>query len=121
MAIKVGNVVQAKAATVDFSDSTAKACFTLPSNAMVIRVTAFANTAASGGTSGSLTIKSRPIDGSTAAAAFATISDVYTSLATTLAGIAYNRQSTPVYVTAVYADTSGTATAGNWTFVVEYM
>ena len=121
MSIKIGNVTQAKAATVAYSNSTAKACFTLPANAMVIRVTAFANTAASGGTSGSLTIKSRPIDGSSAAAAFATIADVYTSLDATLSGISYNRQSTPVYVTAVYADGTGTATAGNWTFVVEYM
>ena len=121
MGIKVGNIIQAKAATVAYTDSTAKAVFTLPANAMVVRVTAFANTAAAGGTSGSLTIKSQPVDGTSAAAAFATIADVYSSLSPTLAGIAYNRQSTPVYVSAIYADTSGTANAGNWTVVVEYM
>lgn len=121
MGIKVGNIIQAKAATVAYTDSTAKTFFTLPANAMVVRVTAFANTAAAGGTSGSLTIKSQPVDGTSSAAAFATISDVYSSLAPTLAGIAYNRQSTPVYVTAVYADGVGTANAGNWTVVVEYM
>ena len=119
--LKAGNVTQGKAGGALYTDTTAKTLFTLPANAMVIRTTVFANTAASGGVSGSLTIKSQPVDGSSSAAAFATVADVYSSLAPTLAGIAFNRQSTPVYVTAVYADTSGTAAAGDWTIVVEYM
>ena len=121
MGIKIGNVKQAKAATVAYTDSSAKAVFTLPANAMVTGVTVFANTAASGGTSGSLTIKSQPISGSSSAAAFATVADVYSSLVPTLAGIAFVRQSEPVYVTAIYADGTGTASAGAWTIVVEYL
>jgi hypothetical protein len=40
MAIKLGNVVQAKVGTVTYLNSTAKALFTLPANAMVIGITA---------------------------------------------------------------------------------
>lgn len=121
MAIKNGNIKQAKVATAAYTNTTAKALFTLPAGAMVTGVTVFANTAAAGGTSGSLTIKSRPVSGATAAAAFATVADAYSSLVPTLAGIAFNRQPEPVYVTATYADGTGTANAGNWTVVVEYL
>lgn len=121
MAIKAGNVKQVKISTAAYTDSAAKNLFTLPSGTMVVGVTVFANTAAAGGTSGSLTIKSAPTDGSSAAAAFATVADVYSSLAPTLAGISFNRQSTPVQVTAIYADGTGTANAGNWTICVDYV
>lgn len=121
MALKPGNVKQAKVSSAAYTDSTAKTLFTLPANAMVVNVTIFENTAAAGGTSGSLTIKSQPVDGSSSAAAFATVADVYSSLVPTLAGITFNRQSMPVYVTAIYADGTGTANAGDWTIMVDYL
>jgi hypothetical protein len=125
MAIKIGNIVQAKVGTVAFSDSTAKSLFTLPANAMIIRVSAL-GTIASGGTSGTYTLKSRPVSGASAAATFATVDAYGATIATiplsaSLAGIAMSRQSEPQHISVIYADGTGTATAGNVTLVVEYL
>jgi hypothetical protein len=125
MAIKLGNVVQAKVGTVAYNDSTAKTLFTLPANAMVIRIRAI-GTIASGGTSGTYTVRSRPVSGSSAAATLGVVDAYATSIATipqdaSLAGIANARVSEPQYITVTYVDGVGVATAGNVTLVVEYL
>jgi hypothetical protein len=125
MAIKVGNIVQAKVGTAAYTDTSAKALFTLPANAMVINVYAL-GVKASSGTSGTYSLKSRPVNGSSAAATFATIDAYATNLDTipqdaSLAGIAYSRQSEPQYVTVTYADGTGSAAEGSVTIVVEYL
>ena len=125
MAIKIGNVVQAKVGTVAYTDTAAKTLFTLPSNAMVVRVTAF-GTVASGGTSGTYTVKSQPTDGSSAAATLATIDAYDTTIDEEgyrgkMAGIAFARQATPQYISVVYANGTGSAAAGSANIVVEYL
>lgn len=123
MAIKIGNIIQAKAATVARTDTTDKAVFTLPANAMVIGIEAFGVNSDSA-TSATLTFKSRPTDGSTAAASFGTINAKATAngaTQATLTGIAYARQSTPQYITAVYSEVGAATTGGSWTFIVKYL
>jgi hypothetical protein len=125
MAIKSGNVVQAKAGSVAYTDTTAKVLFTLPANAMVIRVTGF-GTVASGGTSGTYTVKSQPVDGSSAAATLATIDAYDTTIDEEgyrgkMAGIAFARQAVPQYISVVYANGTGSAAAGAATVLVEYL
>jgi len=125
MAIKIGNVVQAKAGTVSFANATAKALFTLPANAMVIRITAL-GVIASGGTSGTYTVRSQPTNGASAAAALGVIDAYEATIATipaqaSLAGIAMTRVSESQYITVTYVDGVGTASAGNVTLVVEYL
>lgn len=124
MPIKVGNVVQIKSGTIARTNTTDTAIFTLPANAQIIGMRAHgANSDA--GTSATLTFKSRPVDGSSAAASFGTInakSTVTGAVQATLIGAAYNRQSTPVQITCAYSE-SGTASTvgGAWTVSVEYI
>lgn len=121
MAIKVGNVIQAKVGTIAGNVDTAsapKTLFTLPANAMVIGVRAFG-----ANDSGKvITIKSQPTNGASAAAAVATIDAGATAAgkndAASMAGISYARQAFPVYITC-YADS--TDANKSWTVVVEYL
>ena len=125
MAIKIGNVKQCKVGTAVYTDTTAKRVFTLPANAMVVGIQFF-GVIASGGTSGTYSIKSQPVSGASAAATLGTCDAYATNVATipqeaSLAGIAFTRVSEPQYITVTYADGTGTASAGSITFVVEYL
>jgi hypothetical protein len=124
MSIKVGNVVQAKVGTVARTNTSAKPLFILPPNAMVVSVRALgANSNA--GTSATITLKSRPVDGSSAAATFATVDALDTvngAHAATLTGITFDRQSDPVHITAEYAEAGIASSAGGpWSLIVEYL
>ena len=123
MGIKNGNVVQCKVGTVARTDTAAKQVFVLPANSMVIGVRAFGANSDSA-TSATLTLKSRPADGSTAAATFATInakSTVNGATAATLVGIAFDRVGQPQHVTFEYGEVGAATTGGAWTVVVEYL
>jgi hypothetical protein len=124
MGIKIGNVKQVKAGTLARTDTSAKALFSLPANAMVIGISAF-GTNSNAATSATITLKSRPVDGSSAAASFGTLDAKATSakaVGATLLGIAFARQSMPVYITAEYAEEGTASTAGgDWTILVEYL
>jgi hypothetical protein len=126
MAIKNGNVVQAKTGTAAYTDTTAKITFTLPASAMIIGVRVF-GTASNAGTTGVLTLKNIPLSTGTPAT-FAVI-DVKTALSavtglfavTSLSGIAYSRAGEPQQISATYSETGGAGSAGSFTFVVEYL
>lgn len=122
MGIKIGNVLQIKAGTVARTDTTSKAVFTLPANAMVIGVRAFGVNSDSA-TSATLTLESRPISSSTVTT-FATVNAKATAAgatAATLAGIAFARQAEPVQVTVKYSEVGAASTGGSWTVAVEYL
>lgn len=124
MGIKTGNVIQVKSATLARTDTSAKVLFNLPPNAQVIGIRAF-GTNSDAGTSATLTLKSQPVDGSSAAASFGTMNAKATAagaVAATLLGIAYTRQSSAVQITGLYAETGTASTAGgSWTVTVEYL
>jgi len=123
MGIKVGNVTQTKAASAAYTDTAAKTLFTVPANAMIIdaRIIGIASNAA---TTGVLTLYSRPVDGSSAAAAFAVL-DAKTTTGTftngVLSGIAFNRQDKAQHITAIYTETGIAASAGAWTVLVDFL
>jgi hypothetical protein len=120
--LKAGNIIQAKTGTVARTNTTSKFLFTLPANAMVIGIRTFG---AAPDNAQTLTLESRVGD-STSVATFATVAvgttAVYNNDAT-LSGIAYDRQSTPVYVTGKWAEaTTNTSTSGGpFSVAVEYL
>jgi len=123
MGLKPGNVIQAKAASAAYTDTTAKTLFILPPQAMVTEC--FLNgTASDAGTTGVVTLYSQPQDGSSSATAFA-VFDAKTATGVTdlatLSGIANNRQSQAQIITAIYTETGAAASAGSWTIRVEFM
>lgn len=124
MGIKAGNVVQTKIGTVARTDTSAKYVFVLPPNSMIIGVQVL-GTASDAGTSATLTFKNTPINGSAAAATFAT-TDAKTATGTvangSLSGISFTRTDVGQKITAEYAEV-GTAstTGGSWTFVVKFV
>jgi hypothetical protein len=123
MALKPGNVIQAKAASAAYTDTTAKTLFTLPANAMIMEAT-INGTTSNAATTGVLTLYSQEIGSSTAAAAFAVI-NAKTATGVTgfgvLSGISFARTSKPVRITAVYTETGTAASAGAWTVIVKFM
>ena len=123
MAIKSGNILQCKVGTLARTDTANKALFALPANAMVIGVRAFGPNSDSA-TSATLTLQAVPTAGGTAAT-FATVDAKATAASkndpASMAGIAYDRQSTPVYVFGAYSEVGAAATGGAWTVVVEYL
>lgn len=126
MAIKVGNVVQAKVGTATYLNTAAKVVFTLPTNAMIIGVRVF-GTASDATTTGVLTLSNIPFSTGTPAA-FAVV-DVKTALSavtglfavTSLSGIAFTKVGESQQITATYSETGTAAAAGSFTFVVEYL
>lgn len=124
MALKQGNIRQTKAATAAYTDTTAKTLFTLPPQSMVVNVITN-GVLSNAGTTGVLTLTSRPTDGSSAAATFAVL-DVKGGTAgknteATLSGIAFARSSKAQTISATYTETGDAATAGAWTVLVDYM
>jgi len=124
MALKVGNVQQAKAGTVARTDTAAKTVFTVPAGAMIYRVLA-QGAAADSATSSTVTFQARPISSATAAT-FGTCDVKTAGIETagrnaTLSGIALNRLSEPYVITAAYSETGAASTGGPWTFLVEYL
>jgi hypothetical protein len=124
MGIKNGNVVQAKVGTVARTNTSDKYCFMLPANAMVIGVRVIGANSDSA-TSATLTFKSRPVDGSAAAATFATVDAKNTvngqNDAASMTGIAFSRTALPVHITAAYSESGAATVGGEWTFMVEYL
>jgi len=122
MALKSGNIIQAKTGSVARTNTSSKALFTLPANGMVVGIRTFGDVPENAQT---LTLESR-VPGSTSVATFATVAvgttEVYNTAAT-LSGISYARQSTPVYITGKWAEaTTNTSTAGGpYSVVVEYL
>lgn len=123
MGIKVGNVIQAKVGTLARTNTTSKQLFTLPANAMIIGVRAFGPNSDSL-TSATITFETQPIN-STTKTTFATINAKTTAAgaddAATMAGAAYVRQSTPVFVNALYSESGAASVGGDWNLVVEYL
>ena len=123
MALKQGNIVQAKAASAAYTDTTAKLLFELPSNTMIMGAE-ITGTASNAATTGVLTLYSQEVGSSTSAAAFA-VFDAKTATGVTdlatLSGIAFSRTSKPVRITAIYTETGTAATAGAWTVIVKFM
>lgn len=121
--LKPGNIIQAKTGTIARSNTTAKQLFTLPAGSMPIGIRAFGPNCENAAT---LTLATQPTN-STTLTTLATIDGAATAAgkndAATLAGAAYDRQSTPVYVTGKWAEaTTNTSTAGGpYSVVVEYL
>lgn len=121
--LKLGNVIQAKIGTISRTNTTAKQLFSLPAGAMVIGIRAFGANCENAAT---LTLATQPTN-STTLTTLATIDGAATAAgkndAASLAGIAYDRQSTPVYVTGKWAEaTTNTSTQGGpYSVVVEYL
>ena len=125
MGIKVGNVIQAKAGSAAYTDTTAKTLFTLPAGAMITAVR-LVGTASNAATTGVLTLKNVPRD--TGTAATFCVADVKTATGNTgnfaitaYSGVAQTRVSVPQTITATYSETGTAATEGAWTIIVEYM
>jgi hypothetical protein len=127
MAIKNGNVIQAKTGTATFANTTGKDVFTLPAGAMIVGVRCF-GTVSNGDGSNTLVLRTRP-QGSTTNTDFVSI-DAKTALSgvtglfaitTYVAATSYVRVSTPVTVSAIFSDGGSTSTTGSYTFVVEYL
>jgi hypothetical protein len=126
MAIKNGNVIQAKAGTATYTVATATGAFTLPAGAMIVGVRCFGTASNDTGTA-TLTFKNVPQDTGTAAT-FATV-DVKTALSgvtglfavASYAGVAFTRVNVPQLITTTYAGQNSNASAGSFTFVVEYL
>ena len=124
MALKSGNIIQAKTGSVARSNTSSKFLFTLPAQAMVIGIRAVGATPDATQT---LTLESR-LGKSTSVSTFATVAvattaNVTYTQAANLTGISYARQSEPVYVTGKWAEaTTNTSTAGGpYSVVVEYL
>ncbi|MBV5327102.1 MAG: hypothetical protein JZU65_05605 [Chlorobium sp.] len=123
MALKPGNVIQAKTGTIERTDTTAKQLFTLPPNAVIIGIRAFGPVSENAST---LTMAAQPTD-STTATTFATIDGTACAAgendAATLAGAAFTRQAKSVYVTGKWEEaTTNTSTSGGpYSVVVEYL
>lgn len=123
MGLKNGNVIQAKTGTIARTDTGEKVLFTLPANAMIIGIRAFGVASENAST---ITLATNPPT-STTKTTFATIDGTACAAgendAATLAGAAYDRQSTPVFVTGKWAEaTTNTSTAGGpYSVVVEYL
>jgi len=128
MAIKLGNVIQAKTGTIAFNSpgtTVAKTVFTLPANAMVVGVRVFGTASDDTGTA-TLTFKNVPFDTGTPAT-FA-VTDVKTAISAVtgyfgnvLSGISFARQAVAQQITVTYTGQNANAAAGSWTFIVEYM
>ena len=124
MGLKTGNVVQTKASSAAYTDVAAKTLFILPPNAMPIAAKTN-GTPSNALTTGVLTLYRQPVDGSSAAAAFAVV-DVKTPAAGVtgngiLSGISFNRQSKAQIISAIYTETGTAATAGAWTILVDFL
>lgn len=125
MAIKSGNIVQAKVGTAAYTTTSAKGLFTLPSGAMITGVKIF-GTASNAATTGVLTFQNVPRD--TGTAATFCVADVKTATGntglyaiTSYSGVAFTRVAVPQTITVVYSETGTAADAGSWTIVVEYL
>jgi hypothetical protein len=126
MAIKNGNVIQAKTGTATYTVATATAQFTLPSGAQIVGVRCFGTASDDTGTA-TLTFKTIP-QGSSTATTFAIV-DVKTALSavtglfavSSYAGAAFTKLTTPTTVTTTYAGQNTNAAAGSFTFIVEYL
>lgn len=123
MALKIGNIIQAKAASAAYTNTTAKLLFELPANAMIMEAQ-INGTTSNATTTGVLTLYSQEIGSSTAAAVFAVFDAKTATNVTdfaTLSGIAFNKTSKAVRITAIYTETGTAATAGAWTVIVKFM
>lgn len=121
MAIKNGNVVQAKTGTIARTDLTNTYLFTIPAGAQIVRVTA-SGVVSNAGTTASVNVLNIPI-GSTSASAVS-VADVKTSAQAvgTLVGIANTKVSVPQQIYATYSETGAGASAGGpYTVLVEYL
>jgi hypothetical protein len=125
MAIKLANVVQAKAGTATYTTTTAKPLFNLPSGAMITGVKVV-GTASNAATTGVLTLRNVPRD--TGTAATFCVLDVKSATGVTgcfaitaFSGVAFNRVDVAQTITATYTETGTAASAGSWTVVVEYI
>jgi hypothetical protein len=124
MGLKKGNILQVKAASAAYTDTTEKALFTLPSQAMIVNVTTN-GVLSNAATTGVLTLFAQPTDGSTSAATFAVL-DVKGGTAgqntnAVLSGVALNQLSKGHKITAIYTETGTAANAGAWTVLVDFM
>lgn len=123
MALKPGNVIQAKTGTIARTNTTAKQLFTLPPNAVIIGIRAFGPVSENAST---ITLATQPIN-STTLTTFATIDGTACAAgendAATMAGAAFSRQAQHTYVTGKWAEaTTNTSTAGGpYSVVVEYL
>ena len=125
MAIKNGNVIQAKTGSLTYTTPVNTVVFTLPSGAMPIGVRIF-GTASNAATTGVLTFKNIPSD--TGVAATFAVADVKTATGNTglfaitaYSGVAFTRVTVSQTITVSYTETGGAASAGAWTFVLEYL
>jgi hypothetical protein len=127
MAIKNGNVVQAKAGSATYLTIADTVAFELPAGAMVIGIDVY-GTASNAVTTGVLTFKNTPYDALGTPATLATI-DVKTALSsvtglfavTSYAGVAFTRLPVRNKISVIYSETGGAASAGAFTFVVRYL
>jgi len=123
MALKKGNIVQAKTGSAAYTTTTAKVLFTIPADAMIIGARAN-GTASNAATTGVLTFSAKNMR--TGVAATFAICDVKTATAGVnatgvLSGIALARQSDAYQILATYTETGTAATAGAWTCIVDYL
>jgi hypothetical protein len=126
MAIKIGNVIQAKTGTAARTDTAAKTLFTLPSQAMVTGILGF-GTASNATTTAIVTFTATEL-GTGTATTLGTVDVKAAGVATSgslasLAGIAMLKQATAYAISATYSETSASASSagGPYTFVLSYL
>ena len=124
MAIKKGNVTQAKLGTVARTNTTKKVFCTVPANSQIIRITAV-GPAANSATSSTLTIENTPLNTGTTAT-LGTIDVKTAGIETvgrqaTLSGIGQTRVGSPQYISAKYSESGAASAGGDWTLIVEYI
>jgi hypothetical protein len=124
MALKKGNIVQAKTATVARTDTTNKLLFELPPGAQIITVEAYGATASDSATSATVTLQEQEY-GEASAATFAAVNAKTAGFQTvdgaSLSGAVYSRFSRHVKIFGAYAEVGAATTGGPWNVVVKYM
>jgi hypothetical protein len=127
MALKTGNVVQGKVGSSAYTTAADTVVFELPSGAMITGVKVFGTASNDTGTA-TLTFKNIPYDALGTPATFATV-DVKTALSgvtglfavSSYAGVAFTRLPVRNKVSVTYTGQNANASAGAFTFVVEYL
>jgi hypothetical protein len=124
MALKKGNILQSKTATVARTDTTNKLLFELPPGAQIVGVDVYGATASDSATSATLTIQEQEYgeaSAATFAAANAKTAGFQSVAGASLSGAVFSRFSRHVKVYASYAEVGAATTGGPWNVLVKYM
>jgi hypothetical protein len=119
MGIKIGNIIQAKMATIARSDTANKFLFMLPPNAQIIRVSC-TGTASDSATSASVVLAAQDAAGNSTTVATYDAKTANGGFGVLDAG-ANTRLGYPAKIYGSYGEVGAASTGGDWTVVAEYM